>query len=78
MSITVARVKTMIENRLRVIAAERYLKITKISDDTGISRTTLTAMSNNTAKGITYATINTLCKYLHITPNELFIYKEDD
>ena len=70
-------VKIMIENRLRVIAAERYLTARKISEDTGIFETTLSKIMNNTTKGIKYATINRLCKYLQITPNELFTYTED-
>lgn len=70
-------VKTMIENRLRVIAAERYLTARKISEGTGIFEPTLSKIMNNTTTGIKYATINKLCKYLKITPNELFTYTED-
>lgn len=68
----------MIENRLRIILAERSLKITKVSNDTGISRTTLTALNQNRAKMIQLNTLNKLFEYLHITPTEFFEYKEDE
>ena len=58
---------------LKVLLAERNLKITQVSNDTGISRTTLTFLSNGEAKGIQFSTLETLCNYLNITANELFI-----
>lgn len=64
----------MIRCNLSVLLAERKLKITKVCNDTGISRTTLTYLANNYSKGIQYDTLNTLCSYLHITPGELISY----
>lgn len=64
----------MIKSNLSILLAERNLKITKISKDTGISRTTLTALYYNNAKGIQYDTMNTLCKYLKIQPESLFAF----
>lgn len=64
----------MVRCNLSVLLAERHLKITKISKDTGISRTTLTYLANNYSKGIQYETLNTLCTYLHTTPDELISY----
>lgn len=61
----------MIESRLRVILAEKYLTISKVSADTGISRTTLTALSKNHCKGIHINTLNTLCMYLNVLPSDL-------
>lgn len=64
----------MIRFNLSVLLAERNLKITKVSKDTGISRTTLTSLASNNSKGIQFDTINTLCKYLSINPEDLFSY----
>lgn len=63
---------------LKSILQERQLKITKVSNDTGISRTTLTSLFNEKAKGIQFSTLETLCNYLNITTNELFIQNKID
>ena len=42
----------MIISNLDALLKDRRLKISKVSADTGISRTTLTALCNNTGKGI--------------------------
>ena len=68
----------MVDSNLAVLLAERNLKITKVSRDTGISRTTLTALCYDQTAGIKYDTLNTLCKYLQITPTEFFSYTEYD
>ena len=62
---------TMIRSNLSVILAENDLKITKVAHDTGISRTTLTALSQNDCKGVQFDTLNTLCTYLHIPVSRL-------
>lgn len=64
----------MFRCNLAVILAEQNLKAIKVSADTGISRTTLTSLSNNNAQGIQFDTINTLCKYLDIGIEKLFSF----
>lgn len=61
----------MVRCNLTILLAERNLKITKVANDTGLSRTTLTYLSNNYSKGIQYDTLNTLCTYLGVTPGQL-------
>ncbi|MFT9372443.1 helix-turn-helix domain-containing protein [Liquorilactobacillus hordei] len=68
----------MIICNLAVLLAERQLKITRISNDTGISRTTLTSLRQNDAKGIQFDTINTLCNYLSVEPKDFFDYSPLD
>lgn len=68
----------MIDNRLRVILAERYLRASKVSAETGIAKSTLSKLINNKTTSFQYGTLNTLCKYLNVTPGELLVYKEDD
>lgn len=62
----------MIRCNLAILLAERGYKISNVSRDTGISRTTLTALSQNTGFGIQLETLNTLCMYLNVTPSQFF------
>ena len=63
----------MIKCNLAVLLAERNIKISEISKRTGISRTTITALNQNQSKGIQFDTFDTLCNFLKIKPNDLFI-----
>lgn len=64
----------MIRNNLSLLLAERGLKATKVSFDTGIARSTLSKIVNNASEKIDYSTINSLCNYLKITPCDFFEY----
>lgn len=64
----------MIKNNFNELVAQRKLKITRISNDTGISRPTLNTLTRDDGKGIQYDTLNTLCNYFSITPCEFFSY----
>lgn len=68
----------MIKNRFSVLLAERGLKISRVSTDTGISRSTLNNISKNETDMIRLETINTLCKYFSITPGDFFDYEPID
>ena len=68
----------MLIPNLSVLLAERRLTITQTARDTGISRTTLTALCCHGAKGVQFDTLNTLCQYLKVTPDALFIYRPFD
>lgn len=64
----------MIKSNLAVLLAERGLKIADVYNDTGISKTTLMALSENKGKGIQFETIDKLCNYLNISPQDFFVY----
>lgn len=64
----------MIHANLSVLLAERNLRISTVSKETGISRTTLTALSSGTCKGVQLETLNTLCAYLQVTPSDILVY----
>ncbi|MGO2108162.1 helix-turn-helix domain-containing protein [Staphylococcus equorum] len=64
----------MIQSRLSVLMAERGLKISDIYEETGISKTTLMAISENTGKGVQFDTVDKLCNFLGVTPCEFFEY----
>lgn len=63
-----------IRNKLAVLMAERRLKLTQVSRETGISRTSLVDVYYNRSKMIKLSTINSLCQYLKVTPAEFFAY----
>ncbi|MGG0793790.1 helix-turn-helix transcriptional regulator [Brevibacillus laterosporus] len=67
----------MIKCHLSKICGERRLKITKIAEDTGISRTTLTAIYYEKGKSVTFEVMDKLCKYLKVSLHELFEHIED-
>lgn len=64
----------MIKTNLAVLMAERGLKISDVYEATGISKTTLMAISDNTGKGIQYETMDKLCGFFNVTPDSFFVY----
>lgn len=64
----------MLKSNLAVLLAERGLKITRVANDTGISRTTLTGLTQNSSKMVQFETVDTLCQYLRIEPKDFFEY----
>ena len=68
----------MLISNLSVLLAQRRLTITRVSRDTRISRTTLTALCGGSAKGVQFETLNALCQYLKVAPGDLFLYRPFD
>lgn len=68
----------MIRCNLAVLLAERNLRISQVAIETRISRTTLTALFHNTSTGMQFETLNTLCNYLDISPEQLIAYAPVD
>ncbi|MCG4280890.1 helix-turn-helix domain-containing protein [Lacticaseibacillus saniviri] len=66
-----------IRNNLAVLLAARNIKLSQATKDTGISRNTLFGIASNKNKMIQLETVNALCQYLEITPNEFFVYAPD-
>ena len=64
----------MIQSRLSVLMAERGLKIADLYEETGISKTTLMAIAENTGKGVQFDTVDKLCNFLGVTPCDFFDY----
>ncbi len=68
----------MLLTNLKVLLAERNLTISKVSSETSISRTTLTALANNASLGIQFDTLDKLCQYLNVSPTEFFQFYNGD
>ena len=62
----------MVVCNLGVLAAERGLSLSKISVETGISRTTLSNLVNHHWEGIQAKTLAALCLYLNVDIGKLF------
>ena len=58
-------------NNLSAILGKRLLKISTVSKETGISRTTLTNLYYKRSKSISGRVLNSLCSYLDVTPSML-------
>jgi len=62
------------KNNLSSILGERLLKVSNISDGTGISRTTLTELYYRKNKDIKLSTLLRICDYLDVPLSELIEY----
>lgn len=67
----------MLRNRLKILLAERNLKIKDVSNATGLSRNSLSNMSNHRSANISNDSLDKLCNYLGITPTEFWEFKPD-
>lgn len=61
----------MIKSNLAVLMAKNEINITELHKATGISRNTISAIYNNTAKGIQYDTLDKLCTYFNADSNDI-------
>lgn len=60
---------------LKRILDDRHWSIETVSRYAGISRTTLTNMYYGRSKGILLETLEKLCNFLELTPNDLLEYQ---
>ncbi len=68
----------MISNKFSGILGERLLKISKISQETGISRTTLTNLYYRRCSQISFDVLDRLCTYLNCSVSDILDYSPDD
>lgn len=62
----------MINNNFSTIMGKKRLKISKVSRDTGISRTTLTSLYYGKSQKVSLDVMDRLCQYLGCTFGDLF------
>lgn len=67
----------MLNNNFSIILARKLLKISTISEETGISRTTLTDLYYRRTERISLNVLDRLCSYLDCTPNDIFTKEID-
>lgn len=66
----------MVDNNLAVLLAQRLIKITDVARETGLSRTTLTALYYKSSKNISLHTLDMLCSYLDCSVGDLLILRK--
>lgn len=65
----------LIRNRLKELMIERGLKASRLAHDIpNLSRNTINTTANNNGKMLQLETINSLCEYLEVTPQDFFEY----
>ncbi|MEY8463303.1 helix-turn-helix domain-containing protein [Streptococcus merionis] len=62
----------MIKNNLKRILEQRGISINKLSNETGISRPTLTSLANNESQGIQFETLEKILVHLKVSLTDLF------
>ncbi|MDD5459148.1 MAG: helix-turn-helix transcriptional regulator [Phycisphaerae bacterium] len=68
----------MINIRLDYVLLDKRMKLTELSEATGIALNNLSILKTNKARAIRFSTLNALCKALGCTPGELIEYIPDE
>jgi putative transcriptional regulator len=69
----------MIHSKLHVLMGQHKIKsIRQLSEQTGISRLSLTKLYDGEGKGIEYATLNTLCKFFQCNVGDILVYEGEN
>lgn len=73
-------IRVMLKQKLddKEFRERRRITLNEVSRETGISRPTLTRISNVPGYNTNTDTVNALCKYFECTPGELLAYVDDD
>lgn len=67
----------MIDNNLSMILGQRLEKISILSQNTGLSRSTLTEMYYKRLKGVSLKTLETLCLYFDCDVGDILKLKKE-
>ena len=54
------------------------MKVSELARQTGISRTTLTALYYDRSKGVEFHVVDRICSALSCSMGDLFVWEEDD
>ena len=68
--------KTQVKNNLSTLLGERRLRISDVARDTGLSRTTLTALYYERGDAVSYRVLSILCEYLGCEVGDLLAVSE--
>lgn len=60
-----------VECRLSEILKDKGIKISELERNVSVSRPTLQSLYDNKSQGIQFNTLETICDFLDITPNQL-------
>lgn len=62
----------MLRNNLAKLMIDRGISATQLFNDTGIARSTISKISNNNTDKISLQTIDKICNYLEVAPEDFF------
>lgn len=65
-------------NADRIKRGDKPVTLREISEETGLSTSTLVALTTNKAKGIQFDTLSALCRYFKASPHQLLKYIPDE
>lgn len=68
----------MIKIRLDYLLLDNRMKLTELSDKTGIALNNLSILKTNNARAIRFSTLNAICKALGCSPGDLLEYLPDE
>ena len=63
-----------IRNRLAIILAERDWTFTRLANESGITKSTLSRLKTNKSKGIEIETMEKLCRTLDVQVGDIWQY----
>jgi putative transcriptional regulator len=69
--------KVIVKNNLRVLMAKHKMNIKDVHERTGMSRTTISKLYNETSTTISFETIASLCTLFDCTVDELLYLDEE-
>ena len=64
-----------IKLKLKVIMAEKNIKLMDLAEKIGLAQANLSILRNNKARAIRFSTLEALCKELNCTPGDLIKYE---
>lgn len=67
----------IVRNNLRILMAKHKLSMQDVHEKTGLSRTTISKLYNETSAKIGFDTITALCKLFDCEVHELLYLEED-
>ncbi|MCB0271453.1 MAG: helix-turn-helix transcriptional regulator [Bdellovibrionales bacterium] len=67
----------MIEIHLDILLVQRKMKLSELSEKTGIQISNLSILKNNKAKAIRFSTLISICNALQCQPGDLMSFRDD-
>lgn len=68
----------MIRVRLDYLLLDKRMKLTELSEQTGIALNNLSILKTNNARAIRFSTLDAICKALGCAPGDLLEYIPDE
>lgn len=67
----------IVNEKLSILMAKHFIKISTLAKETGISRSTLTNMYYSKSKMISFSVLDKLCRYFNCDVSDILEYREN-